>query len=53
MKKLLSIIILAAVGLSMFSACSAKKGDVYLIGVSDGLSDSSVADKIDKNTARS
>lgn len=51
MKKLLSIIILAAVGLSMFSACSGKKGDVYLIGVSDGACNGVLGTKVDENMA--
>ena len=47
MKKKLIIPVLLSLCL-LFASCSGKKGDVYLISVSDGLSDSSVADKIDK-----
>ena len=48
MKRTACAIIMILVSLLILSSCSEKSGSIYLIGVSDGLSYSAVADKIDK-----
>lgn len=51
MKRTACAIIMIFVSLLILSSCSEKSGSVYLIDVSDGLSDGAVNIKVDEKIA--